>query len=81
MAVKSTVKSVRSTKKASQTKSFRITKTHYDFGFLTTVMILLVLGLMMVFSASYPSAYYNYGSGYYFIKGSCFGLFLELLPW
>lgn len=47
---------------------FRIKKTQYDFGFLITVIILLVLGLIMVFSASYPSAYYNYGSGFYFIQ-------------
>lgn len=56
------------TKNSNTVRKLRVTKTGYDFGFLITVIILLVLGLIMVFSASYPSAYYNYGSGFYFIK-------------
>ncbi len=39
-----------------------------DFGFLVSVLLLLILGLIMVFSASYPSAYYQFGNGFYFIK-------------
>ena len=39
-----------------------------DFGFLTVVLMLVLLGLIMVFSASYPSANYKYGDGLYFIK-------------
>lgn len=39
-----------------------------DVGFLTVVIVLLVLGLLMVFSASYPSANYNFGDGLYFIR-------------
>ncbi|MBE7021644.1 MAG: putative lipid II flippase FtsW [Ruminococcaceae bacterium] len=49
------------------TKS-RLSKTGFDFGFLLTVVTLLALGLLMVFSASYPSAYYYFGDGLYFIK-------------
>lgn len=39
-----------------------------DFGFMVSVLLLLVLGLIMVFSASYPSAYYQFGNGFYFIQ-------------
>lgn len=46
----------------------RLTKTGYDFGFLLTVVVLLVLGLLMVFSSSYPYAYYYFNDGLYFIK-------------
>ncbi len=66
MAVKSVAK--RADAKKSTPKKARLKKKTCDLGFLTTVIILLVLGLMMVFSASYPSAYYTFGSGYYFIK-------------
>ena len=44
-----------------------IKKTGMDIGFLATVILLVVLGLIMVFSASYPSANYRYGNGLYFI--------------
>jgi len=47
-------------------KVFR--KGGIDVGFLTVVIVLLVLGLLMVFSASYPSANYNFGDGLYFIR-------------
>lgn len=46
----------------------RLTKTGFDFGFLIAVVILLALGLLMVFSSSYPYAYYSLGDGLYFIK-------------
>ena len=39
-----------------------------DMGFLSVTIILLVLGLLMVFSASYPSANYKYNDGLYFIR-------------
>lgn len=44
-----------------------IKKTGMDLGFVATVLMLVVLGLLMVFSASYPSANYRYGNGMYFI--------------
>ncbi len=37
-------------------------------GYMITVIVLVVTGLIMVFSASYPSAYYQYGNGFYFIQ-------------
>ena len=51
-----------------QLRKTKLTKTGFDFGFLITVITLLALGLLMVFSASYPSAYYYYNDGLYFIK-------------
>ncbi|MBO5734297.1 MAG: putative lipid II flippase FtsW [Clostridia bacterium] len=45
-----------------------IKKTGIDIGFLATVILLVVLGLIMVFSASYPSANFRYGNGLYFIS-------------
>ncbi len=44
-----------------------IKKSGMDLGFVTVVVMLVVLGLLMVFSASYPSANYRYGDGLYFI--------------
>lgn len=45
-----------------------IRKTGIDTGFLAAALLLLVLGLIMVFSASYPSANHRYGDGLYFIR-------------
>jgi len=45
-----------------------IKKSGMDLGFLATVILLVVLGLIMVFSASYPYANYRYGNGLYFIS-------------
>ncbi len=57
-------------RQGSQTQLTRtkLTKTGVDFGFLFTVVILLAMGLLMVFSASYPYAYYYFGDGLHFIK-------------
>ncbi len=55
-------------KKTAVKGRVRLTKGGLDFGFLVTVLVLLVLGLIMVFSASYPSAYYQYNNGFYFIQ-------------
>lgn len=43
-------------------------RTGFDMGYLATVVILVVVGLVMVFSASYPSAYYQFGNGFHFIQ-------------
>lgn len=56
---------------AKVTKSANKVKTKrqkIDAGFLAVVITLLVLGLLMVFSASYPSAYYYHENGFYFIE-------------
>lgn len=69
--------SAKPTKKAKHVTGYRraervehkvLHKAGVDVGFLSVVIILLVLGLLMVFSASYPSANYNFGDGLYFIR-------------
>ncbi|WHH58891.1 putative lipid II flippase FtsW [Petroclostridium sp. X23] len=40
----------------------------FDFGFFVTVMILLSFGLIIVFSASSASAFYDYNDSYHVIK-------------
>lgn len=41
-----------------------------DMPFCALIMVLLVIGIIMMFSASYPYAYYNSGTGdsYYYLK-------------
>ena len=38
-----------------------------DFVFLLAIAGILIIGLIMMFSASYPYAYHRYGNSYYFI--------------
>ncbi len=58
---------VRKTKYGANERAV-IKKSGMDLGFLATVILLVVLGLIMVFSASYPYANYRYGNGLYFIS-------------
>lgn len=60
----------RSTKAKKTEKMARavIKRSGADMGFFAVVVLLLVFGLIMVFSASYPSANYRYGNGLYFIQ-------------
>ena len=39
-----------------------------DATFLIIILVLLTFGLIMLFSASYAYAYYQYGDSLYFIK-------------
>ena len=39
-----------------------------DMPFFLLIMVILCIGLVMLFSASYANAYYVYGDSYYFIK-------------
>ena len=39
-----------------------------DVTFLTLVLLLMAFGLVMLFSASYANARYNYGDSFHFIK-------------
>ena len=41
---------------------------HMDATFLIIILVLLTFGLIMLFSASYAYAYYQYGDSLYFIK-------------
>lgn len=40
----------------------------FDLPFFVLVCLLLIFGLIMVFSASYPSAFYNHGDSFFYIK-------------
>ncbi len=55
-------------RKNAATQHKVVKKAGIDVGFLSVTIILLTLGLIMVFSASYPSANYNYNDGLYFIR-------------
>lgn len=58
----------RKTKREKEVAQAVIKKAGIDTGFLAAALLLLVLGLIMVFSASYPSANHRYGDGLYFIR-------------
>lgn len=51
-------------------KKFRLfsVRSGMDLPFLFLTLTLLVIGLVMLFSASYANAYYRHGSSYYFIS-------------
>lgn len=50
-------------------KKFRIFSkgSGLDLPFFLLVLTVLIIGLVMMFSASYPVAYYRYGNSYYFL--------------
>lgn len=59
------VKSVGAKKsKSSSAQGVKIKKGPVDTGFFISIMLLLIVGLIMVFSASYPTAYYETGNGF-----------------
>lgn len=51
-------------------KKFRVfsIRAGMDMPFFLLIMVILCIGLVMLFSASYANAYYVYGDSYYFIK-------------
>lgn len=49
-------------------ENYRAVKSGVDTTLLLTVLVLLLFGLVMVFSASYADAQTRYGDSYYFIK-------------
>ena len=59
---------------AAQRKRAKLKQRMFDRGmgidlpFLLLVLVLLVIGMVMMFSASFPVAYYNLGDSYYYIK-------------
>ena len=57
--------SVKGRKKRSAIFSFGM---GLDLPFLLIILLLLAIGLIMMFSASYPIAYYNMGDSFYFLK-------------
>lgn len=55
-------------KNTKKSKKEKLPKAGFDSGFLFMVILLLALGLLMVFSASYPYAYYTQNDGFLFIR-------------
>ena len=49
-------------------KAKRLKRGGIDIALFGTLMIMLSFGLIMVFSASAPSAFYNNGDQFYYIK-------------
>jgi cell division protein FtsW len=68
----------RSTKAVKKRFKIFSIRAGMDMPFFFLVMILLVIGLVMLFSASYPSAYYQEGDSYFYIasqlKWAVFGV-------
>lgn len=52
----------------TENKQLKKFKSRVDFSFLTLLLILLVLGSLMIFSASFPYAKSHYEDGFYYIK-------------
>lgn len=80
---KSNLKLVKTKKKFRFPKILSAT-SGVDMPFLLLVSVILVIGLVMLFSASYPNAFYNHkGDSYYFIKNQLFfaviGIFTMLI--
>lgn len=50
----------------------------FDIPFFILVMVLLAFGLIMVFSASFASAYYNQEDSFYFVRQQLFAALLGL---
>ena len=43
-----------------------------DLPFLLLVLVLVIIGMIMMFSASYPSAYYKLNDSYYYVRRQMF---------
>lgn len=50
-----------------------------DFTLLLSVTILVIIGIIMVFSASWPEAMMKYNNGYFFLRKQLFSSFLGFL--
>ena len=55
-------------RRATEAKSRKAAKGRFDLPFLLLTVLLTAVGLMMLFSASFPSAYYETGDGAYYLK-------------
>ena len=65
-------KEQRQHKKDSERKNVLAGKGSMDLPFLLLVLLLTGIGLIMLFSASFPYAYYNNGDAFYIIKRQAF---------
>ena len=53
---------------ARKTLNFRFIFSEIDKPFFIIVLVLLVFGITMMFSASFATSIYEYGDGYYYLK-------------
>ena len=53
---------------ARKSLNFRFILSEIDKPFLVLVLVLLVFGITMMFSASYATSIYEQGDGYYYLK-------------
>lgn len=85
--VKPNTKKSKNIKKAKKSKKKRFNifsiRAGMDMPFFILVLVLVAIGLVMLFSASYANAYYIYKDSYYFIKSqlpmAIFGMILMIL--
>lgn len=66
--VKSRVPKVQPVAQARKTWNFRFIFSEIDRPFFILVLVLLVFGITMMFSASYATSIYEQGDGYYYLK-------------
>ena len=68
-----TVNEVRSQKRrATERKNREAAKGAMDLPFLLLTLLLTGIGLIMLFSASFPSAFYETGDATYYVKRQAF---------
>lgn len=61
-------KSAKGRRKALKNKGLFVRGMGIDVPFCLIILVLLVIGMIMMFSASYPIAYYEMGDSYYYLK-------------
>ena len=65
-------KALREKRRATERKSYEASKGSMDLSFLLLTLLLTGIGLVMLFSASFPSAYYESGDAAYYVKRQAF---------
>ncbi len=58
----------------------KLKKGSPDFLIFLTVLLLLSIGIVMVFSASQYVAFYQYKDSFYFLRRQIFNAWWELVP-
>ena len=61
-------KALKEKRRATERKAYEASKGSMDLSFLLLTLLLTGIGLIMLFSASFPSAYYETGDAAYYVK-------------
>ena len=61
-------KALQEKRRATERKGYEAAKGSMDLSFLLLTLLLTGIGLVMLFSASFPSAYYESGDATYYVK-------------